>query len=86
MEVDPGNRSTQRAPMRMLGVQIELGRQPLNRASTPAGQHGVQTPSRCLHGHKLPRVAIGAVNHPPCALCYHRLTLSVYGFMPLHGM
>jgi hypothetical protein len=55
--------------------QIELGCQPLDWAGTPAGQHRVQTPSCCLDRYKLPGIAVGAVNHPACALCHHRLAL-----------
>jgi hypothetical protein len=55
--------------------QIELGCQPLDWAGMPAGQHRVQTPSCCLDRYKLPRIAVGAVNHPACALCHHRLAL-----------
>jgi len=44
--------------------QTELGRQLLDRADTPTGQHRLQITSPRLRGHKTPRIAVGAVNHP----------------------
>jgi len=47
--------------------QPEFGRQFLDRAGTPTGQHRLQITSPRLHGHKMPGIAVGAVNHPLCA-------------------
>jgi hypothetical protein len=47
--------------------QTEFGRQVLDRHGTPTGHHRVQTTSPRLRGHKMPRIAVGAVNHPLCA-------------------
>jgi len=44
--------------------QTEFGRQLLDRPGTPTGQHRVQTTSPRLRSHKMPRIAVGAVNHP----------------------
>jgi hypothetical protein len=53
--------------------QTELNRQFLDRAGTPTGQHRLQITSPRLHGHKMPRIAVGAVNHPLCAAGHNRL-------------
>jgi hypothetical protein len=42
--------------------QTEFGRQLLDRAGAPTGQHRIQTTSPRLRGHKMPRIAVGAVN------------------------
>ena len=42
--------------------QTEFGRQFLDRAGTPTGQHRLQITSPRLHGDKMPRIAVGAVN------------------------
>jgi hypothetical protein len=47
--------------------QTEFGRQFLDRAGTPTGQHRLQITSPRLRGHKMPRIPVGAVNHPLCA-------------------
>src|SRR5262249_16097446 len=44
-----------------------FGRQLLDRPGTPTGQHRIETTSPGLHGYKMPRIAVGAVNHPLCA-------------------
>jgi hypothetical protein len=53
--------------------QTEFGRQLLDRAGTPTGQHRIETTSPRLRGHKMPRIAVGAVNHPLCAAGHNRL-------------
>jgi hypothetical protein len=55
--------------------QTEFGRQPLDRAGTPTGQHRLQITSPRLRGHKMPGIAVGAVNHPLCASGHTRLTV-----------
>jgi hypothetical protein len=55
--------------------QTEFGRQLLDRAGTPTGQHRLQITSPRLHGHKMPRIAVGAVNHPLCAAGHTRFTV-----------
>jgi hypothetical protein len=47
--------------------QSEFGRQFLDWAGTPTGQHRLQITSPRLHSHKMPRIAVGAVDHPLCA-------------------
>jgi hypothetical protein len=47
--------------------RTEFGRQVLDRPGTPTGHHRVQTTSPRLRGHKMPRIAVGAVDHPLCA-------------------
>jgi hypothetical protein len=39
-----------------------------------AGEHWVQTPPLGLHGHKMARIAVGAVNHPRAAVRHSRRT------------
>jgi hypothetical protein len=41
----------------------------------------VQTASPRLRGHKTPRIAVGAVNHPPCAAGHSSLIRFTEGFM-----
>src|SRR5262249_36660322 len=50
-------------------------RQPLDRAGTPTGQHRLQITSPRLHGHKTPRIAVCAVNHPLRAAGHTRFTV-----------
>jgi hypothetical protein len=47
--------------------QIKFGRQLLDRPGTPTGQHRIETTSLGLRGDKMPRIAVGTVNHPLCA-------------------
>jgi hypothetical protein len=53
--------------------QSEFGCQFLDRAGTPTGQHRIETTSPRLRGDKMPRIAVGAVNHPLCAAGHNRL-------------
>src|SRR5215469_12742264 len=55
--------------------QTEFGRQFLDRAGTPTGQYRLKLTSPRLRGHKTPRIAVGAVNHPLCAAGHTRLTV-----------
>jgi hypothetical protein len=47
--------------------QTKFSRQLLDWAGTPTGQHRLQITSPRLHSHKMPRIAVGAVDHPLCA-------------------
>src|ERR1700751_1365907 len=52
-------------------TQIKFGRQLLDRPGTPTGQHRITTTSPRLRGDKMPRIAVGAVDHPLCARLIH---------------
>jgi hypothetical protein len=54
--------------------QTEFGGQFLDWTGTAAGEHWVQTPPLGLHGHKMARIAVGAVNHPRAAVRHSRRT------------
>jgi hypothetical protein len=80
---DPHVRNRTRGGRRIIKAedphgQIKFGRQLLDRPCTPTGQHRIETTSPGLHGHKMPRIAVGSINHPVCAAGHNRLIVLVW--------